>query len=95
MNKKTIIATIIIITVVSAYFLFSSLRGESWIGFYYPDSFDLTDYVQSPELESIEECRFWVDSQINIHNPDGSGYDYECGKNCRFDGVYICEATIR
>lgn len=33
-------------------------------------------------FDSLELCRNWVDEQVSIFNPDGTGYDYECGKNC-------------
>ena len=84
----------LLIVVIIGFFYFTG--GETWIGFYYPDENNLTEHTQSAELETIEECRFWVESQIAIHNPSGFGYDYECGKNCNFDaGIYVCEETIR
>ena len=79
-----------------AYFLFSN--NKTWIGFYYPDENNLTEHIQSSDLKSLEECRAWVNSQVPIHNPSGSGYDYECGKNCNFDkgyGLYICKKTLK
>lgn len=87
---------IAILVVIGIYSFFGK---ESWIGFYYPDRYNLTQYIQSSELQSLEECRAWVNvSQVPIHNPSGEGYDYECGKNCRldenFDG-YICKETVR
>ncbi len=89
-------AILIILVLAGAYFLF--FNTETWIGFYYPDKNNLTEHVQSPELKSLEECRSWVKfTQIPLHNPSGSGYDYECGKNCRFDngsGFYICQETL-
>lgn len=72
--------------------------SDKWIGFYYPDQYNLSKDVQSPELNSYEECVNWVNSQINLYNPSGDGYDYECGKNCRFDSnysLYICKETIK
>ena len=93
-NLGIVIGLIIIVGLIYLFFG----RGDTWIGFYYPDAFDLTRHIQSPEFKSIEECRLWVDGQQRTFNPSGEGYDYECGKNCRFDkdfGAYICKETIR
>ncbi len=93
-EKSTALIILIIVILVGAYLLFDN---EVWIGFYYPDENNLSGHVQSPELNSLEECRTWVNSQVLIHNPSGYGYDYECGKNCKFDkdyGLYICKETL-
>ena len=96
MNKKSTGSIILIITIfVGAYFLF--FNNETWLGFYYPDENNLANHIQSSELKSLEECRAWVNSQVPIHNPSGSGYDYECGKNCKFDKdyeLYVCKETL-
>ena len=87
---------VIVVLVIAAYFLF--FTEDSWTGHYYPDKNDLTKSIQSPEFTSIEECRAWVENQVPIYNPAGHGYDYECGRNCRFDkdyGLYVCEETLR
>ena len=90
------ILTIIIIAVV-IWGIFSFLKGDKYVGFYYPDANDLTNDIQSSEVfDSLEMCRDWVDEQISIYNTDGSGYDYECGKNCDLSGgkPYVCEETL-
>jgi len=94
-NKTTTSIILITIVLLGAYFLF--FNNKTWFGFYYPDENNLTNHIQSPELKSLEECRAWVDSQVPIHNPSGSGYDYECGKDCKFDkdyGLYVCKETL-
>lgn len=94
-RKSATSIVLIIIVLVGVYWFF--FNNETWLGFYYPDENNLTKYIQSSELKSLEECRAWVDSQIPIHNPSGSGYDYECGKNCRFDKnyrLYVCKETL-
>ncbi len=88
----------IIVVFIIIYFAFSFIfQKDVWIGFYYPDETDLTQNTQSPELKSLDECRNWVNSQVYLFNPSGYGYDYECGKNCKFDKnyqLYICEETL-
>lgn len=95
-NEKLSALFLTIFIFVGGYFLFS--KKETWTGFYYPDMTDLDKVIQGPEFSSINECREWINSQVYIHNPSGEGYDYECGKNCRFDKdyqVHICEETVR
>tara|TARA_Y100000310_G_scaffold336457_1_gene421045 strand:+ start:3375 stop:3668 length:294 start_codon:yes stop_codon:yes gene_type:complete len=94
-NKTTTSIILIVVVLLGAYFLF--FNNETWLGFYYPDEDNLTNHTQSPELKSLEECHVWVNSQVQIHDPSGSGYDYECGKNCKFDkdyGLYVCKETL-
>lgn len=66
-----------------------------FIGFYYPNADDLLTYEQSPELDSLEQCREWV------HGVSGgrtdADFDYECGKDCKLSqagGIYICDETL-
>lgn len=71
------------------------LRGDKYIGFYYPNADDLTVDIQSPEFSSLEACRSWVKDQVIEYNPQGVGYDYECAKNCdtSWGKPYVCEET--
>lgn len=93
----TIIGTIMVIgVVVLGYFLFFS-KKDTWKGFYYPDESNLDDYIDSPVFGSLDECRNWVNTQVYRYNPDGYGYDYECGKNCRLKEGFtslVCEETV-
>lgn len=85
-----------VLIAIGVYFLFG--KQDVWVGFYYPNENDLAGYSQSVEMGSLEECRDWVDGQASIYNPSGLGYDYECGKNCKYDerwGGYTCEETLR
>ena len=66
-----------------------------FIGFYYPDAGNLLNYKQSSELNSLEQCREWIDD-ISGGRTD-TGFDYECGKNCKLSGgggTYVCEETL-
>jgi len=93
-EKNTISILLIILVFVGAYFLF--FKKDTWLGFYYPNENDLTRHIQSTELDSLEACRAWVNTQVPIHNPSGYGYDYECGKNCNLQdyGLYVCKETL-
>ncbi len=73
-------------------------KEDAWMGFYYPYKENLTIYTQSAKLKSLEECRAWVDSQSGIIGASDAGYDYECGKSCKFKpdfGAYECKETIK
>lgn len=92
-NRRFIVGAVFILAV----FLFSGC-GNEWIGFYYPDENNLTVHIQSSEIKSLEECRNWVDAQISLNNPSGYGYDYECGRKCKFNkdyGLYVCKETVQ
>lgn len=76
-------------------FVFSK---DKYIGFYYPDRYNLFEDIQSDGyFETMEQCRVWVNTQISIHNKGNLNYDYECGKNCDMSGgkPYVCEETIK
>lgn len=78
--------------------VFVLTRHDRWIGFYYPDSSDLSVSRHSPELESLEECRSWVENQRSYLSNQDPQDDYECGRKCRFNkdwGMYSCKETIR
>jgi hypothetical protein len=79
----------------AVYYLWTVLKPDKYIGFYYPDAGDLLTHIQSHELESLEECREWVDDVSDGRTDDG--FDYECGMNCKLSqtgGIYICEETL-
>ncbi len=87
------------LSLLSALLLGAGCAGsETWLGFYYPDSGDLTVYQTSGELESLDECRDWVDEQNSYYNPYGTrNYDYECGSNCQYNSdydMYSCDETV-
>ena len=80
------------VAIIAAVLISNALRGDSWIGFYYPDADNLIVHRQSPELKSLDDCREWVNTQIRPRD----NYDYECGRNCKMEGeLYVCEETIR
>jgi len=70
--------------------------SDIWNGFYYPNEGNLTYSIPSPQFKTLDECRDWVDEQVQKYNPSGYGYDYECGKNCEYKDSFtmqICETT--
>lgn len=78
--------------------IYSLVKTDEYLGFYYPDANNLSKDISSVvSFDSLESCRDWVDEQVSIHNPNGTGYDYECGKNCDTSGgkPYICEETLQ
>ncbi|MFA5889031.1 MAG: hypothetical protein WCW47_01975 [Candidatus Paceibacterota bacterium] len=92
---KNIIGIVVVVALIFGVYIF--LKGDEYIGFYYPDANNLTNDIQSNTVfNSLESCRDWVGEQMSKYNPNGSGYDYECGKNCDTSGgkPYICEETL-
>ncbi len=93
MKNLIIVVVIILVSWVGR----SLLTGDDYVGFYYPDANNLLSDIQSPNtFDSLELCRDWIDGQISKYNSDGTGYDYECGKNCDLSGgkPYVCEETL-
>ena|SRR3990167_9179113 len=92
---KTII--IVILVLVSVLLAQNFFKQAVWKGFYYPNENDLFTYIDSPGFSSLDECREWVTAQVNKYNPNGYGYDYECGKNCEVKeglSTMVCEKTV-
>ena len=86
------------VIVISAWGIYSLVKADEYLGFYYPDANDLSKDISSvTTFDSLELCRNWVDEQVSIFNPDGTGYDYECGKNCDTSKgkPYVCEETLQ
>lgn len=53
---------------------------ETVDAFYYPDRSDLTRDVRQFDLDNVDGCRSWVNSQAHAHNDAGmTRGDYECG----------------
>ena len=92
---KFVLAIVIIVIVI---IWLMGLFNSKWTGFYYPNEGDLLNYKKSPELKSLDECRSWVNGMVNKYNPNGYGYDYECGKNCKLSDsgidIYHCKETV-
>lgn len=88
----------VLVIAVTVWGIYSLVQGDEYLGFYYPDANNLSEDISSiTTFDSLELCRDWVDEQVSIFNPDGTGYDYECGKNCdTSEGKpYVCEETLR
>ena len=86
----------LIILILALHWVWNNvISPPKWIGFYYPSASNLSNYEQSPELNSLEECRDWVDEASNGRTD--TGFDYECGKDCKLSetgGIYICDETL-
>lgn len=88
----------IVIIVIFVWGIYSLVKADEYLGFYYPDANNLTEDISSvATFESLELCRDWVDEQVSRYNPSGTGYDYECGKNCDTSSgkPYVCEETLK
>lgn len=93
--KNLVLIIIVVLAVWGASVL---LGGDEYVGFYYPDENNLLNDIQSPVLfSSLEACRDWVDEQVSLYNSNDTGYDYECGKNCKLSSgkPYRCEETLK
>jgi len=96
---KTFLKIIIIIILVFILVRFfqnnDNLENGQWVAFYYSNKDNIDDkstWEIKENLNSIEECRKWIDDTIGFN----MNYDYECGYKCRYDGYfYICEETIK
>ena len=71
------------------------LRRDTWTGFYYPNATSIGGAYERQSFASVSECRDWA-----LARPDVSSgvADYECGLNCRFDGLlsmYRCKETTK
>lgn len=72
--------------------------SDKWLGFYYPNKSDLTEYTKSGSLSSIEECRAWINDQRASRNAVPGADDYECGLNCKAmqgTDMMMCDRTER
>ena len=90
--KKIINLILLILLIIVIKKLFTR---NIYIGFFYPDAQNLTDWKRSGELKSLEECRDWVYSQVSYYKDNS--WDYECGKNCKYKSefdIYYCEETL-
>jgi len=88
----------VVVTILIVWGVYSFINADKYIGFYYPDKNNLSEDISSiVTFDSLDSCRDWVDEQVSIFNPDGNGYDYECGKNCDSSGgkPYVCDETLK
>jgi hypothetical protein len=77
---------VVLLFVGGVWYTFSTM---TYTGFYYPDVNPLlplkVNPVVSPEFESIEQCRGWIDEQKEKFSiSDGTYQEFECNWNCDF-----------
>lgn len=78
--------------------LFTLFSQGRWLPTYYPNPSDLTTYSNGPMLDSLDQCRDWIDSEAMRRNQESGEYDYECGLNCDLDnqyGIFVCDKTTQ
>lgn len=75
----------------------SGCSNNNWTWFYYSDADNIGDestWTIQPGLNSLDECRNWVDD-VAWNNDN---FDYECGYKCRYESSYgmnICKETVK
>lgn len=82
------------IAFIALFILTGCSANTDWMGFYYPNQYDLTIHKEQGGFSSIEECRDWI---ANVSG-DNENYDYECGYKCEYKAEYganICKKTER
>lgn len=90
---KNFVTIIFIIVVI--YFSFNFLKGDTYIGFVYPEGCLSCEskWIKSPKFDKREQCLDWAHSILRQRN--NSSDDFECAKNCKEkDGLNICEETF-
>jgi hypothetical protein len=96
---KKIIGIIIFILVSWIFYSFlGSKNKEQWQPIYYPDTGDLSKYSYGPTVDTLEQCRGWINAESIKRNQQFGEFDYECGLNCKYDMIYdlqICKETLQ
>lgn len=72
-----------------------------YVGYFYPSINNLSKWVESEPMNSVEECREWADEMSAEYGVASSGsFDYECGKDC-YKGdpysrglTYTCNTSV-
>lgn len=84
---------IIPVIAIGAWLLWPS---EEWMGFFYPNRYDLTEHVETGIFDSLEECRDHTLAYGEDRGIPYTRFDYECGLNCEGEyGAYVCEETLQ
>lgn len=95
---------IVLLILIGRYLYVNNFQKEEWVGYFYPDSTNLSNWIESDEtFGDIDSCRDWVYYQMDIamqNNPyfyeEDGNYDYECGLNCELKyGMNVCKETIQ
>lgn len=94
MKKIISILILLIASVFLIYFLSGNKEdNRDWIGFYYPDISNLSEFIKSEPLNSKLDCLDWIDYQSYNNKMQ---WDYECGYKCNYNhslGLDVCKRT--
>lgn len=108
MNKYILITILIVLPLFITACTSKNSNQGNYIAFFYPNVEDLNVWVESEPLNTIEECRDWVDAEADVYAYNlkekkneryDYNFDYECGYKCRVDTVFdgknviTCEKT--
>jgi len=86
------------VIILGIYTLVQSTPNENWQPVYYPNTENLSIYSYGPVLDTLEQCRGWINAESMKRSQEFGEFDYECGLNCKYDMIYdlqICEETLQ
>lgn len=93
------IKIIVLIGVVWGVYALISNSSDEWRPFYYPNAPDLTEHIEGPTVDTLEQCRDWIDGESISRSQEYGEFDYECGLNCsirsNYGGLLVCEETVQ
>lgn len=87
---KILLLVVVIATAVQFF------KSDTWHPVYYPNPTNLTNHVNGPVVDSLEQCRDWIEREANRRGQTAGQYDYECGLNCNYEpqsDLSVCEDT--
>jgi len=87
---------VLVVVAIFCYFIFFHGKHDIYRPVYYPDKYNLTNYIKGPDFSSLEDAREWA-YELNRQRGD-QDWDYEIGKNpkpSKYGDIEICEETLR
>jgi len=103
MKRLAVVLFIVGISLIVFKFIKNNSYPVRYIGYFYPYYGKTEIFLESTPINTIEECREWVEVQYDNYqykDTDSKDYDYECGKDCYLGdkysaGVnYTCKTSV-
>jgi hypothetical protein len=86
--KRAIFWAVIIAVIV---FLIGKITdNRKWLGFYYPDAENQSEYTVSKPFKTLDECSVWSGSM----EKGNKNARTECGRKCKYNEewqIYVCK----